>query len=168
MVEWCAGVRMRDWKRWVAAGVTAGTVLFAAMTLRALPSRVPIHFSGVALQPDSYGGRGDVALLVGVGALAFGLFELGKRFPSGVHLPTWWTAGSGPEMQQRAGRSLSEMQLAVSLVFATALFLVEATARGWSRTPAVVLAYLSLAVLLVALVRSLMLRRDATTPAFFR
>jgi hypothetical protein len=95
----------------VALFVVAAMIWLAVIAWPTLPDRIPTHY-GVSGEPNSWGSKSTIWILIGIGSVLYGLLSLLPRFDGLWNLPVAIT----PENRARLMPLVQEMSTVLKLV----------------------------------------------------
>ncbi|WP_125099039.1 DUF1648 domain-containing protein [Leucobacter chromiireducens] len=107
--------------RWVAVGVMVLTIAAALLSYPSLPEEVPVHF-GLSGEPDAWGPKSSIFLLVGIGAaVVFGVAWLSAH-PAWFNYPSTVTRENAQEHYRNGEQMMVWLLLCLAVLFSGILF----------------------------------------------
>lgn len=113
----------------VAAVVMISVFLYVIATWTSLPDKVPTHFN-FAGEPDQWGGKASLLLLMGVTAVLYAGLSLLTRFPHIFNYPCTITDQNRRRQYLLARQMLTALKTELVLVFSFINWQTIAVARG--------------------------------------
>lgn len=97
--------------------VIAGIILYVGFKWTSIPQVIPIHF-GINGQPDGYGGKGNILVLLFVCAGVYGLISFCQRFPQTWNIPVKITEQNREKVYSIVKTVIIALKLEVTVILA--------------------------------------------------
>jgi uncharacterized membrane protein len=104
-------------------------VVYGSLSYSSLPQTIPTHF-GISGQPDGFGNKYNLLVVMGANVLVFGLMSLVHKYPALINYPFHLTPENEERHFKNAFRMISVLKLFLPILFGEIIYSTVQTAQG--------------------------------------
>ena len=104
-------------------------VAYGSLNYASLPQTIPTHF-GISGQPNGFGDKYNLLVVIGLNVLVFGLMSLARRYPALINYPFQLTPKNEENHFKNAFLMISVMKLFLTLLFGEIIYSTVQTSLG--------------------------------------